>query len=123
MDIPLGIAAAVAFTIFILHTFLGRLESVVPLLKAKDIEPITKYLHYYCWHLVTMTLLMMAACFLWSALPDRAPDAAWVASILGIGFGIWGMVLPRSVGMTYMQMPQGFLTGAIGIAGLVALWL
>ncbi len=62
-------AAAIASLLtFLLHLFVGGRGVAKPLLNASGIEEVTKLTTYYCWHIVTVVLLIMTCAFAYVAL-------------------------------------------------------
>lgn len=92
-----------------LHTFVGTGEVADPLLLASDLEDRAKYLNFFCWHIVTIVLWAAAAGYLWSALVRSSTELVVFLTIMMACIGVWGVVLPPSVGLSYVTMPQGWL--------------
>lgn len=78
-------AAAAAFAAFFVHVFLGGRLVVRPLLKARDITLASCWLMYFCWHIVSLLLLFMAAAFVWAGL-----GAPW---LLGAGLTVFSALV------------------------------
>lgn len=121
MNVWLYSAGGLAVFVSALHIFGGGPAVARPLLQAKDIDPIAKYINYYCWHLVTINLVVMSALFLWPAYSNEASELAIAGSVLAALYAIWGLILPKLVGKSYLQIPQGWffvpiaITGALGV--------
>src|SRR4029453_8923932 len=84
----------------------------------------SRWLNYYCWHMTTLTLVVMAAMFAWSAVEPTArgfgglfPTMAAAFSVLCIAVALKGGVRP------YRFPPTGlFAAGAAaGLWGVLAL--
>lgn len=56
-------AATTSLVTFGVHTFVGGVYVARPLLADQGLPKAAKWLAYYCWHIVTMLLLAMAAAF------------------------------------------------------------
>ena len=69
-----GFAAAsgLALITFAVHTFVGGIYVVRPLLAVQGLSRASRWLNYYCWHMTTLTLLVMAAMFAYSAVEPSA---------------------------------------------------
>lgn len=80
LNLPFLIAGILSAIIWAIHTFAGGSAVVRPLLEAK-LESTAKYTQYYCWHVVTIVLFVMASAFTYSAF--RASDLGWVMTLLG----------------------------------------
>ncbi|WP_120633836.1 hypothetical protein [Ruegeria sp. EL01] len=100
-----GIGAA---ALAALHTFVGTPEVADPLL-ASALEARAKYLNFFCWHIVTIVLWAVAAGYLWSAIVRHSTELVVFLTIMMACIGIWGVLLPPSVGLSYVTMPQGWL--------------
>ncbi len=100
-----GIGAA---ALAALHTFVGTPEVADPLL-ASTLEDRAKYINFFCWHIVTIVLWAVAAGYLWSALVRHSTELVVFLTIMMAGIGVWGVLLPPSVGLSYKTMPQGWL--------------
>ena len=115
-----GIWCAVAWG---LHTFLGGRAIARPLLAAGDLQDTPKYTQFYCWHIVTILLAVMAAGLVYAAFVPGAEDVALLVVGLAFALAVWGLALPKAVGQTFGEMPQGFLLLPIGLVGLAGLAL
>lgn len=91
-----------------LHTFVGTPEVADPLL-ASTLEDRAKFINFFCWHIVTIVLWATAAGYLWSAIVKQSNELVVFLTIMMVSIGIWGVLLPPSVGMSYMSIPQGWL--------------
>ncbi|MBL4639185.1 MAG: hypothetical protein JKY57_01515 [Kordiimonadaceae bacterium] len=112
------IAAAVAsFGVFALHTFVGGPIHAKALLEASDIHPVPKYTNYYCWHLVTISLLLMAGCFGWAAIYPSGIELAWLAQIQTVAYCLRSLSLVTMKKQNFLLMPQWILFLGIGILG------
>ncbi len=100
-----GIGAA---ALAALHTFVGTPDVADPLL-ASTLEDRAKYINFFCWHIVTIVLWAVAAGYLWSAIVKHSTELIVFLTIMMACIGIWGVLLPPGVGMSYMTMPQGWL--------------
>lgn len=59
-DLILLAAAMLIAIAFFVHLFLGGKYVVRPLLADRRLSPPAKWLSYYCWHLVSLTLAFFA---------------------------------------------------------------
>lgn len=122
-NIWLALAALGSFVAFLAHTFIGTSVIARPLLEpSTGLSDEARFVNYYCWHLVTMTLLAQAACFAWSALPGNAVDLAVVAAALAVGFFVWSVVLNLRYRLAFATAPQWVFSlpiSALGLAGVL----
>ncbi len=115
-------AAAVNFAILLIHIFGGGPPTVGPLMKSKDIGGVAKMTNYYCWHLVTITLFAMGACWVWYLLDENAREVAVLATGFSIAFMLWGLILVFGKKLKTLEMPQWILFGVSSLVSIGALW-
>lgn len=121
MNVWLFSASVVTAAIWGIHTFLGGRSIAQPLISANDLESVPKWTQYYCWHVVTITLAVMAIGLGYAAFVPDASDIAILIGLLAAAFSVFGLILPKRVNVSYAEMPQGFLF--LPVAGLVAIAL
>jgi hypothetical protein len=116
----LWIAASGALVTWAVHTFLGQIYIVPPLLAA-SMHPVPKYTHFYCWHLVTIALALLVAAYVWAALDPGAWELALLGTVFAAVAALWsaGLVLAVRRHKPW-QMPPWALFGATAIAGGLA---
>jgi hypothetical protein len=120
MNIALAIASALSAATWAIHTFVGGPQLVRPLLQA-SLQPVVQLTHYYCWHLVTMMLGMMALGFGYAAFVASGLDVAVFVTALSLGAMLWSMALTVWKQRKLAELPQWTLFAAINafaIAGL-----
>ena len=110
-------AAGVSAVMCGVHVFAGGPAIAKPLLEARDIHAVAKYTNYYCWHLVTVAIALMAAAFLWAGMAPGQIGLGVLATVAAASFMVWGLVLPPMVGQRYAQMPQGWLFLPVAVLG------
>ena len=114
-------AALAAFATFLIHVLLGGRQFVPPLLAA-ELQSIVKHTLYYAWHLVTVSLALMAGAFAWAAFAPDARAAAIVATALAGLFLAVNVVQNMAMRLSFTQHPQWIfflvvtLLGAAGLA-------
>ncbi|MGJ8612368.1 MAG: hypothetical protein ACSHWY_14795 [Octadecabacter sp.] len=113
-----GIAAGLSCLI---HTFLGGPEIARPLLASNDIHDVPKYVNYYCWHLVTMTIAAMAVGFVWAAIDPTQTGLAWMWTVMAVLFMLWSLALIRLKRQNIWHMPQWTLFGLISVLAVIGL--
>ena len=113
--------AAVAALIAALHFFVGGRELARPLLRQNALPPVVTLTHYYCWHLVTITLLGLAAAFGYASLaPDGRVLAVFATVAAGL-FAVWGLALVLWQAQRHRDMPQWMLFAVLAACGAAAL--
>ena len=105
-----GIAAGLTA---LLHMFAGGPEIAGPLLRSKDIHDVPKYVNYYCWHLLSMTLVAMSAGVNWSAFDSTQNGLAWMWTVMAVAFCLWSVSLVAWKRQSTLYMPQWSLFGVI----------
>lgn len=109
-------AAALSLAIALLHVFGGGPSIARPLL-GSELEPEPKYVSYYCWHLVSLTLVAMAVAFALAATFGDQWAIGGMASVLAASFALWGLVLGVTSGQGYRVIPQGWLFVPVAVLG------
>ena len=118
MNIGLLIAAILCLFTWGVHIFLGGPDVAKPLLESQ-MEEGAKYTNYYCWHIVTLVLFVMAVGYGYAAFYEGGLDVAILCTALSIGFTLWSWVLILWSKRTALELPQWTLF--LVIAG-VASW-
>jgi len=118
MNIYLVAAACLTAAVCLIHVFAGGRTIAMPLLKAADLHPVPKYVTYYCWHLVTIVLAMIAVMFALAGLREGSLDLGWAATALVTAFCLLGLAVPPMKKQKYSQMPQGWLFLPIMVLGI-----
>jgi len=113
-------AATISLITWALHTFATRRTIVEPLLNA-DINRVSKFTNYYCWHMVTIVLLAMAASFAVAAQIPSAWELAAAATLLATAFAVWSLVLVFWKKQKPFELPQWVLFVPIAVTGLLGL--
>lgn len=119
-DWPLWVAAALSFLWFGIHLILGGREVAAPLRKTPDLPDLVKAVAWMCWHFVSVALALLAVFFAAAAMFDL-PGLIWAGLALSVGFSIVGIGAAPLFGVSYSQMPQGFLFVPIAVLAVVAL--
>lgn len=105
----------------LLHIFGGGKTVAAPLLAAQDIEQSPKYVNYYCWHLVTFNLAMMAVLFILVA-RDPSNEILGLLAVAQAGFYfLWGVLLPVWKKLPFKDVPQGWFFLPIFVVGILGL--
>lgn len=121
MNLFLNLAGIAAFAVCLTHLILGGREIVRPFLAVEKMPAIARYTMYYCWHLVTITLVGMALAFVLAAQPGGSRDLALFATVGAASFAALNIGMNLRLRLSFVRHPQGFLflpVAALGIAGL-----
>ena len=114
-------AAAASFLVALTHIFAGTKPIVGPLLRVEGLNHVSRFTNYYCWHIVSILLLAMAAGFAYAALRPAVPLAVMMTFFAG-AFMVWSVGLILWKRLRPFHMPQWALflpVTAFGILGLV----
>lgn len=109
MNVFLLTAAGLSAAVCLVHTFAGGRTIAGPLLNSTDLHPVPKYVTYYCWHIVTIVLAMIAVMYAVAAFRSGSVDLAMVATALTGSFCLMGLAIPPLKKQKYKNMPQGWL--------------
>ena len=113
--------AAVAASIAAIHFFIGGREIARPLLRQGTLTPVVTLTHYYCWHLVTITLVGLAGAFGYASLAPDGRVLAIFATVAAGLFSVWGLALVIWQAQRHRDMPQWMLFAVLAASGAVAL--
>ncbi|MBI1383560.1 MAG: hypothetical protein GC150_01420 [Rhizobiales bacterium] len=120
-------AAIVTAATAAIHVILGGKYVARPLLAARELHPIAerhrvaKYTSYYCWHLVTITLLAMAAGYAVAAVRPGAGELAVMCAVLSAGFCLLSIGLILMLRLDWRHFPQWSLFAAAVVLAVVGL--
>jgi len=114
-------AGVVSGLIAALHIVVGGTVDARPLLRNTTLRPSVKFTHYYCWHLVSLTLVAITVVFLLTASSRLSADAAICATALAAAFSLFGLFLAPIVKQPYRSLPQGWLFAPVAILGALGL--
>ena len=118
MNLWLMTAALLAGATMVVHLVAGGRLFARPLL-ALDVGPTLKATHYFCWHIVTLTLGAWAAALAWLALAWLA--LAWLAlAWLALADGDW--VRPAAFGLAGLAAAIAGLNLVIGVRQTGGIW-
>ncbi len=112
-----ALAALLSLFTWAVHTFLGGRAIAKPLL-ACELKPIPKYTNYYCWHIVTITLLTMAGGFAYAALGEEGFDVGLLFTLLAISYCLWSLILVAWKKRKPIELPQWILFLAVSAAAI-----
>lgn len=111
-------AAALSFGTCALHVFATKKDIVQPLLDA-DLHRVSKYTHYYCWHMVSVTLFAMGAAYSIAAVSPSAWELAAAATVLSVAFAAWSLALVIWKQQKPFELPQWVLFIAIATTAIL----
>jgi hypothetical protein len=117
-------AAALSALWTVVHLFMGGAQVAGPLRQSRDLPAMVRDTAYLCWHLVSITLAIMAGLLLAAGLgASGAAGLAMAGVALAAGFAAIGILLPLGIGAGYARLPQGWLFVPVAGLGLWGLFL
>jgi hypothetical protein len=128
-DTALWGAAATSAATFLVHVFAGGAHVARPLLADRTLPRASKWLNYYCWHIVSVLIAAMAAAFAAAASGalDRAVAAFGHVSVLAGAFAVLASALSllsafvaRKGGVNPLRFPSTSLFAAIAVLAVAA---
>ncbi|WP_336064963.1 hypothetical protein [Nitratireductor rhodophyticola] len=118
---PLLVPALLSVLIAAIHIVVGGRDEVPPLLRSAELPPVVKFTHFYCWHLVSVTLVGMAGSFLYAAYASDGRILAILATIQAGTFCLWGLALVLWKRQRHRDLPQWALFAGVTATGAWAL--
>lgn len=112
----LWIAAALGFTTFVVHTFVGSRYAVPALIAAEGTLPkATIWLNYLCWHIVSGLLFILAIALAAVASGRLHIDATIpVAAVFG-WISLWSVLTTLKAHIPVYRFPASWLGGATAL--------
>jgi hypothetical protein len=92
-----------------------------PLLASSALPPASKWLNYYCWHLVTLSLLGMALGFGWCADRSDANDLAMFLAVLAALSSGLSIAVALKAGVGPWRFPSTTLFALIAVLAFAGL--
>lgn len=86
-------AAALAALTTLVHLFVGGRQVAKPLLETSEINSLVKFTHYFCWHIVSIALAVMAAGLAYAGLSPGGRDVAFFMVGLAAAIALWNSVM------------------------------
>lgn len=115
------VAVVLSLITFYIHTFIGGPRVAAPLLMNKDLPKASKWLNYYCWHIVTIYLLLMGVGYAFVALHPDKPELVVFLTILNVHFAILSAVVAQKGKINPLRFPSTTLFTLLSLVGIF--WL
>ena len=116
-----AVPALIACGIAIIHASVGGREIARPLLQQQTMSPIVTLTHYYCWHMATISLAVLAGYYAYAAVSPDGRILATVATLVSSAFCVWGLVLVLWKRQRHRDMPQWILFLGLTVSGVWAM--
>lgn len=128
-DMALWGAAGASAATFFVHVFAGGVHAARPLLADRALPRASKWLNFYCWHIVSVLIAAMAAAFAAAAsgVFDRAAAAYGPVSVLAGALAalastlsLLSVFVARKGGIHPLRFPSTSLFAAIAVLAFAA---
>ncbi len=116
-----AVPAVIALGIAALHVVAGGQDIARPLLQQQTLTPTVTLTHYYCWHMATINLVVLAGCYAYAAVSPDGRILAALATLVSAAFCVWGLVLVVWKRQRHRDMPQWLLFLGLTGSGVWAL--
>ena len=114
-------AVVVSFITFAVHTFVGGPRVAGPLLASTALPKASKWLNYFCWHVVTIYTLLMGGAYAYVALNPERPELVVFVTILNFAFAILSAVVAVKGDINPLRFPSTSLFGSLSLLGILSL--
>ncbi len=123
MNIYFVIAAGLSHFAFLLHFFMGGREVARPLLNSNELSKTCQFTNYYCWHLVTISLALIAVVFSLHLYSPLSTDLILAVSTLMLLYGLWSLMMIVVHKLNPLQFGQWTVLVPIGVLGFCGVYL
>lgn len=116
-EILLWGAAFISAVTFCVHTFIGGPRVAEPLLKNKDLPVASKWLNYYCWHIVTIYLFFMGGAYAYVAWYPARPELVVFLTVLNTSLSILSIAVATKGKINPLRFPSTTLFALVAVCG------
>lgn len=121
MTPTLAIAALASLVGCLAHVLVGGYFVMRPLLASPDVPRTARFTLHFVWHMVTLTLIAMAAGFAYAAYEPDAGLLATMMTMLAAAFAFLNVGIIATRKLSPLYMPQWLIFAAIATLGFVGL--
>lgn len=114
-------AAIVSVITFIIHTFIGGPRVAVPLLNNRDLPKASKWLNYFCWHMVTIYNFSIGGAYTYVALHPTKLELVFFLTVLNTGFAILSAAIAMKGKIHPLRFPSTSLFGILSMLGVLSI--
>lgn len=122
MQYALWIAAAVSATAFYIHTFIGGKRVARPLLDNTTLPKASKWLNYYCWHIATVILALLAVTYTVVPFINNTLPLILFLAAMTTSAGILSAVIEVKAGAKPLAFPSTSLFMVISVCTWTAVF-
>lgn len=115
MNITLLLAAFMCFVTFLVHWQVGGIYASRPLLAARDITEASRWLNYFCWHIVTILLLIMTVTLGLAAAGRTSTDTITLVAIIAASISILSVAVTVRAGIRPYRFPASYLLAIVAV--------
>jgi hypothetical protein len=122
MNEILLLASGVSLVTFVVHWQVGGIYAARPLLAASDITEASRWLNYFCWHIVTVLLLIMTGVLALGAVERISTDAIAVVALIAGSISLLSIAVTLRAGIRPYRFPASYLlasVAALSLAGIL----
>jgi hypothetical protein len=110
-------ASIVALVTFATHFVVGGVFAAHPLLERRDLPRTSKWLNYYCWHMVSILLVAMIVVFALASFRADLDSLALGFTGLSAAFSILCIAVARTGGLSPFRVPATILFAVLCACG------
>lgn len=111
-------AATIAAITFCVHTFIGGPRVASPLLADMQLPKASKWLNYYCWHVVTILLAATTLSFSAVAVGWASRDIAWLLGGMSLLLSLLSIFVAVKSGINPLRFPSTTLFALVALSTL-----
>lgn len=113
MNVGLAGASAAAAVTFLAHWQIGGRYAARPLLASAQLPAVAKWLNYFCWHIVTILLLMMALTLAGAAAGRVHMDAVRFIAVSATAISLLSIAVTLSAKIRPWRFPASYLLATV----------
>jgi hypothetical protein len=118
LNVGFASASFLALATLVVHTAVGGIYVVRPLLAVDGLTRASRWLSYYCWHMTTVTLVTTTAMFAYAACRPEAHPFGVLFTGLAAVFSALSVAVAVRGGVQPYRFPSTTLFAAIAAAGV-----
>ncbi|MDO6428257.1 hypothetical protein Q4489_14650 [Thalassotalea sp. 1_MG-2023] len=117
----LWIAVLISGVTFVIHTFVGGSRVATPLLEDTTLPLASKWLNYYCWHIVTIYTFLMSGGYAFVALNPDKIELVIFLTLLNSCFACLSVAVAMKGKIHPLRFPSTTLFSLVSLVGLASL--
>ena len=121
MNEILLLASGVNLITFFVHWQIGGIYAARPLLAAKDITKASRWLNYFCWHIVTILMLIMTGELGLTAFDLVSTDTIALVALIAGSISLLSIAVTLRAGIRPYRFPASYLLAVVAALSLAAI--